>query len=267
MGIIGNKLKWFSRIEIIHRFAILEQYLPRLFDRGIYVVSTSFDAANLHSLQSEAKRMLSHAGLHCYVPIVEYVILPSGVAGVVELNNNPSDYNLHIRVSRDVRGVDRRVLAILAHEIAHKVLQFYNFPILSGIENEYYTDLATFFLGFGQLTIDGFEKISYDGFYIRTQRVGYLEAQTLYLAKEIIDSSHGTPFSDCFILSCPYCNHKSSKGFPNLYGKHVKCPNCQKEFLFDRRYIFKNSDNKSAAILQVLFSISERGAGLIKHIL
>lgn len=74
--------------------------------------------------------------------------------------------------------------AILAHELSHYYLFNRGICLPDEDENERFTDLATCYLGFGKLTLNGYDPISWkikgkDGEITYTYRVGYLTSNEM----------------------------------------------------------------------------------------
>lgn len=255
-----------SAQDILLMLANLEHCMHRKFI-GEYEVSSNFNPCDPVSLHKEASRMLLFSGLLAYHPLVEFTNVGSNVAGDIHLNDNPTDFTLYIRLSNTTKTDERKVLCILAHEVCHKVLQFYRFPILRGLENEYYTDIATFYLGFGKLTLNGARTEEKIGNGVRTHTIGYLSDSSLSIVYNLVKAAYGTSdkglklsnpdfifvssslrsllsqirnpakvvdasghdlyFEKFYRITCTHCGYVSPNFTPQLFGKKVRCPNCK----------------------------------------
>lgn len=153
-------------------------------------------------MEDIALGMMLHVGLVGYEPIIKYEKLDEGTAGHICLNNNP-DRKVYITLSngKDVQRDSQ--LATLAHEICHKLLYAHNcyFPLM-GDYNETLTDIATIYVGFGKLTINGCEIQTYetDGFGTRTKTTthytGYLGVRDYISAYKTVCLVNNIPQSD-----------------------------------------------------------------------
>lgn len=245
-------------------FAMLEHSIHRRFV-GEYIPSRDFDPLDIVSLHKEASRMLTFVGLSGYHPLVENASL-NNAAGDVHLNNNPADTVLHIRLSKSITGNPDKILCVLAHEICHKLLQYYHFPFLSGIQNECYTDVATFYVGFGKLTLNGAKEVIIDRKKILTNTIGYLSDETLSLAYQIVqrryclndigltsqgrDLSYASHFSverNVVLSRLNKCDKlRNNQTCDYEYFFVLKCPHCGKQsskyypHLYQKKIICKN---------------------------
>lgn len=147
---------------------------------------------SLFHVQTAAERMMQHLAMIGYIPIIEFVDLPCGVAGRINLNDDKLVY-----ISLDKKHFNAKyytpaqLLAIIAHELCHKFLWVHGFKETSQ-KIEYLTDACAVYVGFGKLLIEGVEveSHSYDGYshMIHTQYLGYLEKwQIEYLRNVFYD--------------------------------------------------------------------------------
>lgn len=110
-------------------------------------------------LAAEVRDMLDHSGLHGYNAVVRYVDLKEGTAGQISLNNS-TEKTVNINVSNQYRSNGHVLLAILAHEVCHKVLYVNGLYVLAESLNETFVDLATIYMGFGELILKGYRSRS-----------------------------------------------------------------------------------------------------------
>ena len=129
-----------------------------------------------------------------------------GIAGNINLNNS-TEVRIEIDESMKTnrRNLKEAILCVLAHEICHKYLYSHGFYLEDTNTNEYCTDLATIFVGFGLLTINGcYEEytttnINWDGsttITTHTYSTGYLTPQTYLTAHIAVCKIHNISYLD-----------------------------------------------------------------------
>ena len=147
---------------------------------------------SLFHVQTAAEKMMQHLAMSGYIPIIELIDLPDGIAGCTNLNDDKLVY-----ISLDKKRFNIRyytpaqLLTIIAHELCHKFLWVHGFKETSQ-KIEYVTDACAVYVGFGKLLIEGIEVEyhSYNGYshMINTQYLGYLEKwQIEYLRNVFYD--------------------------------------------------------------------------------
>lgn len=170
-----------SPLEVLKRFRDMEPHLPHK-EFKLYKTTARFYLNNDDDMAQtcavEAENMMNFAGLVGYTPHISFEDLENAAGNI---NLNPS-LHVHINLNKTVRCDSQAIMSTLAHEICHKVLYRYLPPFSRGpvmdIENEVMTDLATFYVGFGNLTMSGFYSRSYD----TEHRMGYLTPRTYGIA-------------------------------------------------------------------------------------
>ena len=150
--------------------------------------------------------MLKFVGLNHHLAIIRYVNTGENEGGNIELDHSD---NVFIEINKSYRFDENKVLAVMAHEICHKVL-FVNglyYPE-DTIENELLTDLATIYVGFGKLSLNGCydkkeektEKYQNGQFVEETKThihtIGYLSLRQFAVAYNYVCSSYGVTDSD-----------------------------------------------------------------------
>lgn len=123
--------------------------------KDYYRPSLSITPISEEALNNEAKKMMSFVGLSEYTPKCTWEVTSEGTGGNVTLNNNP-DKIVRVRVSLSYQNNLAATLAILAHEICHKLLFCYGLHYPIDIINEINTDLCTMYVGFGRLILNGY---------------------------------------------------------------------------------------------------------------
>lgn len=181
---------------ILSCLALVEQYIPKYEEMLCYTPSADFNPYDSRSLHYEAERMMGFVGLRDIKVTISYVMTEESRAGDISLNDK-KEICININSNILMRGKSKQlVLAILAHEICHKLLYMRGLVMSDTMRNEICTDLATIYVGFGLLTIHGCieEKtkyISYNTVSTEIYRVGYLTPRSYILAYIIVARSFG----------------------------------------------------------------------------
>ena len=192
-----------SLSTILSCFSLIEKYVPRSSEMRDYVVSSGFDL-NEESLKKEADLMMAFLGLNSVRTTVKFRDKLEGEAGSIGLDMGD---DVIIEINRDLLGqpnAREAVLCVLAHEICHKLLFVRGLYMSERSVNEVCTDLATIYVGFGELTIRGCNAVfewsyvnnNYDGSqtkttYTRTYSTGYLTPKSYILAYMFLAQSYG----------------------------------------------------------------------------
>ena len=132
-------------------------------------------------LNAEMYDMLQFVGLADYAMDVRYEELNDGTAGCI-INNNTSERAVHIRVSSQYKNNPAAILAILAHEVCHKVLYVHGLHVLSENLNETFVEIATIYMGFGGLILNGYRSTSAGV----THALGYLRFEVYKVTHQIM---------------------------------------------------------------------------------
>ena len=168
-----------SETEILRRFSEMEKHFPRCKSKNYFPSLDFYLEYNDNpekSLKIEADNMFAFVGMGNYVTEVKFENLINA-AGNIQLSH---DNKAYITIDKETSKSAKKVLATLAHEICHKVL-FKNgiyFEKFLVEENEVYADLATFYVGFGHLTMEGYK--------VENSISGYLTPTTYARAFHII---------------------------------------------------------------------------------
>ena len=143
-------LKDLNVSTILSCLSLVEEYISRRESMPEYLPSNNFNPNDVISLQEEAKKMMNFIGLVDYMPIVTVEKMSEGQAGSINLNN---DKEVFINIGKDLfsrNNVSNAVLAVLAHEICHKLLFVHGLYMSDTMINEICTDLATLYVGSGE---------------------------------------------------------------------------------------------------------------------
>ena len=152
-----------SEKGIISRLALIEKHLNG-FRAGFYNYPEYYDYDynccpnyDLTFLNNEASSMLKFVGLHEYLPVIKITETGGNTGGRIKLDKSKQVY---IEINKSILDNKERTLAVLAHEICHKLLYVNGlyFPD-NEIENEYLADLATIYVGFGKISLNGCYKV------------------------------------------------------------------------------------------------------------
>ena len=143
-------------IKILSCLSLIERNVPNIDNFSLYVPSLNFNPYDVISIQYEAKRMMEFVGLKGYTTIVTPCSTDNSTAGNINLNNSKEVFiEIDKSMQANRRNFKEAVLCVMAHEICHKYLYSHGLYLEDTNANEYCTDLATFFVGFGLLTING----------------------------------------------------------------------------------------------------------------
>ena len=143
----------------IDRLIYLEEALGK---RASYKILEPFSwlpssyADRYLALQTVTKRLAAFVGLGEYTFTV--AVVPQGPrrAACIEATR---DQHVFIEIDEDMLTYEAAVLATLAHELTHQYLHVHSIGIgLTTPENEYLTDIAAVYLGFGKLLLNGCES-------------------------------------------------------------------------------------------------------------
>lgn len=190
-----------SKDEILSKLILIERHLGRSTMNFYVPTCTVFTGdGGVINAQKEASRMLKHVGLTHHIPLITFTKTGSSVGGNIELDNGETVF---ININENYRPYPEMVMAVMAHEICHKVL-FVNGLYFSekskSLENELLTDLATVYVGFGKLSLNGcyWEHQHEAGPMLikQTHTLGYLSLQTFATAYSIICSVFDVPKSE-----------------------------------------------------------------------
>lgn len=114
-----------------------------------------FDSSNTIEVQKAGKRIAEHLGLSNLIFVITYSTQEKDTAGHINLN---PDNEVFIEIDSKYKDDYDIVLAVLSHEICHKLLYINNIQLFPEIENEMLTDAATIYTGLGKLSLNGCEK-------------------------------------------------------------------------------------------------------------
>jgi len=152
------------------------------------------DAINL---QEAAKQISAFAGLERFSFIVAVARQKEMVGGHIQLEAGRQD--VFIEISSQVSRSPEATLAVLAHEISHKVLHEQGISLgrglLAGYQNEILTDITAIFLGLGKLMLNGAEARREAGDGVRRTieitRTGYLNVRQLAFVYRLVCAMRG----------------------------------------------------------------------------
>jgi transposase-like protein len=162
-----------------------------------------FDGYDTIEVQKAGKKISDFIGLPNLTFIINYTKQGKNTAGHIELNNN-SDESVFIEIDEKFKPENEIILAILAHEICHKLVHI-NGLTQYGYENEILTDAATVYTGLGKLSLNGCEtkKVSTDTKWngdertttttTTTQTVGYLKRDQFAFLYNVVCKMRNIP--------------------------------------------------------------------------
>lgn len=191
--------KTLSHREIINKLSVLEYVLgPRKYTILERLPSKSI--LNEVDLHNAAIQMTYHLGLVEYVPVIKLVSEKPNTAGHINLGPQAQVGTYEICISNGLLFNPDGALAVLAHEICHKLLQVKGFKGRTEEENEFYTDLATIYTGLGKYTLVGCLKnethFSGNQITTHTESVGYLTRDNYAYAYTLTSYFYGLSRSE-----------------------------------------------------------------------
>jgi hypothetical protein len=136
-------------------------YLGQRFEKNkIFdlLMPWTFDGNDSIQVQNAGKKISNFIGLPNLTFVISYTKQSKSTAGHIELNNN-NDEGVFIEIDEKFKSEPEIILAILAHEICHKLIYINNLTQF-GYENEILTDVATIYTGLGKLSLNGCEKVN-----------------------------------------------------------------------------------------------------------
>ena len=163
----------------------------------------SFNGYDVIEVQNAGKIISSFIGLPNLIFIINYTQQEKNTAGHIELNNNNNE-GVFIEIDEKFKSDNEVILAILAHEICHKLIHI-NGLSQFGFENEILTDVATVYTGLGKLSLNGCKtsRISIDTRWngneqkttttTTTQNVGYLNRDQFAFIYNVICNMRRIP--------------------------------------------------------------------------
>lgn len=192
--------------EILSFLSLIERSVPHIDKFSLYVPSLDFNPYDVISIQNEAKRMMEFIGLKGYTTIVTPCLTDNGTAGNINLNNSNEVFiEIDNKMQANRVCFKEAVLCVMAHEICHKYLYSHGLYLEDTISNEYCTDLATFFVGFGLLTVNGcYEQYTTTNkntngsitTTTHTSSTGYLSPQNYLTAHIVVCKIHNIDYLD-----------------------------------------------------------------------
>lgn len=175
--------------EIIGYLCQIEQKAPRrqfaLYEAKHWVQPNT--TVPIATVKDEAREMLEFVGLHNYQTDIKFEVLDNNTGGNISLNNT-MEPAVHINISSAFRNNWKAVQAVLAHEICHKFLMVNGLYCSIDVNvNETFVDLATMYVGFGELMLDGCDTKVGNVKY----QLGYLTMETYKVAYHLVCSVLG----------------------------------------------------------------------------
>lgn len=154
--------------QILSHLIDIEKKVPR--DNFRIFISSAITETIIpdHILVEEARKMLEFVGLAGYELDVTYAKTAEGTGG--DCQNNGAERAVHIHVSDSYRNDWKASVAVLAHEICHKLLFVKGLYSPINMTNEIYAELATIYFGFGELILGGYQA--------KDHCLGYLQPDT-----------------------------------------------------------------------------------------
>lgn len=194
----------------------------------------SFNGYDTIEIQKAGKKIGDFIGLKNLTFVITFKKQEKGIAGHIELNNN-SDEGVFIEIDEDFKSDPQIILAILAHEISHKIIHV-NGLTQFGYENEILTDIATVFCGLGKLSLNGCEitktYTSNNTSNTTTKKVGYLVREQFAFIYNLICNMRKIPEN----IRLNGLSNDSIIALSNNQYKHF-------DFLYDNKKTFANIES------------------------
>ena len=181
--------------EIVSYLCHIEQKAPRkefvLYETKHWVSPNTL--IPMPTLLDEAKNMLGFVGLHNYQTNIKFEELGENEGGNISLNDTIEPI-VRINISNAFKSNWEATLAVLAHEICHKFLMANGLYCAIDVNvNETYVDLATMYVGFGELMLNGCDtKVGNTSY-----KLGYLTKETYQVAYRLACSVLGNISTSC----------------------------------------------------------------------
>ena len=189
-------------LSFVEKLTLLEKAAGSRVSYGIMPpISTPLD--DCMSIQKAARQLAGSISLSQFTFIVTFVKQKKNVGGHIELNR--IDEVVFIEIDPGALALPESIGAILCHEIAHKWLQVNQISSPIEMDNEILTDIATVFLGFGRIMLNGCDVMSVkeertaEGTRTTTQtRIsGYLKRDQLAFVYRMVCAMRNVPQSEC----------------------------------------------------------------------
>ena len=228
-----------------------------------------FNCFDIIQIQEAGKKISNFIGMPNLTFVITYKKQNEKIAGHIELNNN-NDEGVFIEIDEKYKFEKAIVLAILAHEICHKLIHISGLT-LAGHENEILTDVATVYSGLGKLSLNGCEVINtytnseWDGnkkittTTTSTQKVGYLDLNQFAFVYKVICKMRRIPVEYTF-------NNLNKNAKDSLNNIHL---NLSDDFFFNDIALSTVSDFKKNRLnnLQVISALNIKLFTTINYLL
>lgn len=180
-----NEKVYISPKEMIKVYEELESKLPkRPFSSYKPSVVKPVNCAYTElDLTREAERMMEFIGLNGYGAKVKYEKMEKN-AGYIIHPDYKFEKMAHIRISTKFATSWSSLVAILAHEICHKLLPVYEMDT----SDEEKVDLCTIYVGFGDVVLNGYFNKSFGQ---DVQAMGYLASENYKVATQLVNVVRG----------------------------------------------------------------------------
>ena len=177
--------KFITTGEMLKKYKLLESHFPPSSFK-IYTPSPVVPVNGAYTdkqLSAEAVKMLEFVGLSGYSADVRYGDT-EGNAGVIIGVEKKFEKAVHIKVSAQFKSSWQSLVAILAHEICHKLLPTKDLDTC----DEILVDLCTIYVGFGKIVLNGYLSKSYG---VELQQMGYLDSFNYKVANQLVNVVRG----------------------------------------------------------------------------
>jgi len=185
----------------------------------------SVDPKDAIAVNDALKRLATHAGLHGLRFIVGIGRDGPETGGLIELSTGQDE--VFIEVSKAAGAFGPSLLAVLAHEVSHKVLfdRLIHQQGDDALRYEMLTDVAAVYLGFGKLLLNGYEYASSkrgsktDPHTKRHVRLGHLSVEEVAFVHAMACFMREIRSPDWYLGLSPYARRTMSRV---VHDEHVR---------------------------------------------
>ena len=237
------------------------------------MVPFDFNPSDTISLHEAATKIAKFVGMEHFKFFISRTPHKKNVGGHIDLHSNTGN-DVFIEISDDLVKFPSSVLAILAHEISHKLLSFYDIKIANGSsnpiserENEILTDITAVYNGLGKLMLNGCEteKIKHgylihgNHYTIETTKTGYLTLEQLAFVYLLVCSMRKIDEKECFDDIIHIANqalHSCRDSYSMFFDKVYHSPEYKKRAKSDCQNLLFSLQKSLAQIDRNLISIN-----------
>lgn len=169
--------------EILGYLCDIERKLPQhKYKMYVPKYSSLLGTASPEDASLECTKMLEFAFMEGYRANVKFIPMDDNTAGNT-IPGKCENGTFEINVADRLQNNWKIVLATLAHEVCHQVIHHYGIRPMVSWMTETYVDLATIYVGFGQLILNGYQTYNISGIIT----LGYLSPDTYQVTNHLVN--------------------------------------------------------------------------------